>query len=172
VEIDGARYLDLNDTIIVYIPPNVADFRYVVDAAYAEKTMERYNVTVASIDDGILKDQTVSSDTIIKEKTKETPVQVSEDGVISLAQPQPWYIQYWYIYPIIVAAVLSIVFIRKRRKPESTLQITRVEEEKDEARERTREEMLLKQLEERFIRGEISEETYLELKKKLEKKRQ
>jgi len=142
VEIDGACYLDLNDIIIVYLPPKVTDFRYVVDAAYAEETMESYNVTVASLEDGNLKHQIVSSDTIVKEKMMEKTIQISEDGAISIAQPQPWYTQYWYIYPIIIAAVLSIIFLRKRRKPESTLQITKVEVGKNETQERTREEIL------------------------------
>jgi len=80
--------------------------------------------------------------------------------------PEPWYYKHWYLFPMIVVVVaLPLIYMKKRRKSPSYREREIIEEE-------TRKSKLLEQLDEQFIQGKISEETYLELKKKLEEREQ
>ena len=83
-------------------------------------------------------------------------------------QPPPWYVTYWYVLGIPVAAVVGIAAIRSRRRP-PRLPVKPPEAKplKIVPRPPKREE-LLKELEELYRSRKITESSYRRLKKKYE----
>ncbi|MGQ9469794.1 MAG: right-handed parallel beta-helix repeat-containing protein, partial [Nitrososphaerales archaeon] len=79
VEIRGANYIDLGNVIAILLPPDVTEFRYVVDGTHALKQSEGYNVTVSLLKGGAIVSEVVRSGTINQGGEKGYNVQVLSD---------------------------------------------------------------------------------------------
>lgn len=122
IDIADAYYFEgLNSTTII-LPPSISNFRILVDARYAEKSIETYNLTLIAIDYGQVFNQTSFHSLIQKNEIQGYNIQISPSKEIigtPYTPEAPWWQQYWYVFPaIFVAAILSGVYlIRRRKKP-------------------------------------------------------
>jgi len=95
---------------------------------------------------------------------------VDEKVVTFTFVPPPWYVTYWYVPGILVAAVVGIAAIRSRRGPRKlATKPTEIKHFKVVRPPRPpRREELLKELEELYRSRKITETSYRRLKKKYE----
>ena len=95
---------------------------------------------------------------------------VDEKAVTFTFLPPPWYVTYWYVPGILVAAVVGIAAIRSRRRPRKlATKPAEIKHFKVVGPPRPpRREELLKELEELYRSRKITETSYRRLKKKYE----
>jgi hypothetical protein len=56
-EIPGANYVELNNVTVVILPPEITNFKYIVDATHSTYDEEKYNLTILTIENNVLKSQ-------------------------------------------------------------------------------------------------------------------
>ncbi len=84
--IPNAQYFDYNYSILINLPSEITDFRYVVDAKYAQQSQENYDVFLSSIRNKSLVSEDRKTDAIEKGETKEYTARISSGGEIV----KPW----------------------------------------------------------------------------------
>ncbi|TET19669.1 redoxin domain-containing protein [Candidatus Bathyarchaeota archaeon] len=117
VEIPDAKYLDFNTTTMVVLPPNISDFRYVIDAKYATEVIEDYSLVITSLRQGTLISEIKKSGVIEQGDEIEDTLYVSTGGSISGIETKSWWMGYapWLIFGAICIVVASASVIFRRR---------------------------------------------------------
>ncbi len=80
IEIPGAYYNHGTNWILIMLPPDVSDFRCIIDGKSAHETIEEYNLTIASIRVNGTKMESVSG-SIEKGKIFEVEAKVTDDNI-------------------------------------------------------------------------------------------
>lgn len=122
-EISCSRYLDLNGTIVIFLPSNVTRFRYVVDAKYASTLSENYTIIITNLKNGTLASEFRKSDTIKQNEKQEFAVVVSHDGreiKVEIVKVPLWQISLYgiplHIFIIVIVIVCALLLLKHRTK--------------------------------------------------------
>jgi len=121
IEITGAKYFDLNSTIVIVLPPNLTEFICIVDAKFAECQSEYYRLLISSVNEGKTIQEKLLSDIIQKGAIKEYSVTITNKGIIVEEKTENqlfWLIKHWYLIVLLIVIISSIVvilFIKKKK---------------------------------------------------------
>jgi len=63
-KISGAQYFDLGNWIAIVLPPEIIEFRYIVDGKYMQESIQNYTLTIFALRGGVF--SKVVSSTIIE----------------------------------------------------------------------------------------------------------
>lgn len=110
IEIPGAYYEDLGNTTIIMIPPNLTEFKLVVDAVDAHEDVEEYQIAIKTIRDSEKKDEDSITDSIEKEQQKEHEPKLDKNGNIIVIRE----FSVIWILLILVVFTLGIVLLGKK----------------------------------------------------------
>ena len=119
IGIERANYIDMGDAIEITIPSNITEFTYKVDAINATKSIEDYNITIATYKNGAIASIHNIGWKIGKGETASYQVKLSDNRQIQVftftTTQAPWYIKQWYWLIIILIAAVIIGIALKRK---------------------------------------------------------
>jgi len=121
VNIPGAYYFDLGESIIVLMPYGVEINRIIVDASQAKMPQENYNLSITVIRGGRPEAEAVQSYQISQGKSTEFTVKISEEKGTVTVQMEV-ISQNYFPYLIagsvvaVIAMTIAVVLLRSRRK--------------------------------------------------------
>ena len=118
ITISDAYYFDdSNGTITIILPTYNSSALAVVDATFSQETIETYNLTIATSNNGQVIDQTSIQETIQKGTQTEYNIEISPSGIIiTVPEFSPF-----LTLPLFMIATLLAVALYKRKQPCSCL---------------------------------------------------
>jgi hypothetical protein len=102
---------------LIFLPSNVTQFRYMVDARSAENASENYIVAIYMLSNNTIVENNIVNG-IIQQGSQAESIVVLDFTKQSITIGQlPWWQQYWYAF-VIAATVLiiGVIFLLRRRK--------------------------------------------------------
>jgi hypothetical protein len=125
IEIPGAYYNHGTNWTLIMLPPDISDFRCLIDAKSAHEAIEEYNLTIASIKNREIKKERVDG-TIERGKVFEIRAKVEEEGIkiVSKGFIKEGALNILPIISLILGATcvtLIVIAINIRRKRKTTL---------------------------------------------------
>jgi hypothetical protein len=103
IEVPNSYYFDnSNGTITIILPTYNSSFLFVVDGTVAEDTMESYDLTVITVNNGMVIDQNSTQGTIEKGAQTEYNFQISQSGKIVTVPELPSVL----VLPVLMIATL------------------------------------------------------------------
>jgi parallel beta-helix repeat protein len=120
IEVPGAYYNHGTNWTLIILPPDISDFRCLIDAKSAHETIEEYHLTIASIKNGEIKKETLNG-VIEKGKIFEVRAKVEEGGIkiVSKGFIEERPLNILLITSLIIGAtcvMLIVIAINARRK--------------------------------------------------------
>ena len=116
--IPGSLYEEYSDNqSVIFLPSNVTQFRYVVDAHSAEYSTESYMVEVCMLNNNTIVKSSITNATIQKgeQVINNVAVDFTQQSISITPQQAPWWQQYWYVFVVVAALLaLGVVFWRKK----------------------------------------------------------
>jgi parallel beta-helix repeat protein len=113
IDVPDAYYFDnLNGTITVILPSWNSSCRAVVDATFAQQTMESYNLTITTVNNGQTLDQNLIQAIIENGTRNEYNVAISQSGTL-MSVPE---IHPLLIFSVFMTATLSATFVFRRKR--------------------------------------------------------
>jgi hypothetical protein len=116
--IPGSWYEEYSDNqSVIFLPSNVTQFEYIVDAHSAENSTESYTVGVYMLNNNTIVQNSITNTTIQKgEQTINNVVVDFAQQSISIAHQQtPWWQQCWYAFVIAAVLVVGVIFLLRRK---------------------------------------------------------
>jgi PKD repeat protein len=111
IRIPGALYYDSGKAIMIQLPPEITEFRYVVDATSAQGAQETYHVAVFVVsNDVVAQTPTLIDGTISGKELQERSVQISPDGTWTIIEPNP-ILRYWMELTMVFGATGLVTFV-------------------------------------------------------------
>jgi hypothetical protein len=113
IGVPDAYYFDnSNGTITIVLPTYNSSFLAVVDAAFAQETIETYNLTITTLNNGQVIDKNSIQETIQKGSQTEYDIEISPSGtIITVPEFSPF-----LILPLFMIATLLAVILYKRKQ--------------------------------------------------------
>jgi parallel beta-helix repeat protein len=113
IEVPDSYYFDnSNGTIIIILPTYNSSFLVVVDGTFAQETIEAYNLTITTVNNGQVIDENSTQGTIQKGDQNEYNVEISPSGTIIAVPEFPSFL----ILPLFTVATLLAAFVLKRKR--------------------------------------------------------
>lgn len=120
IEIPDAYYFDNENGTIVIVVPTFSNLSVVVDATYAEETVESYNLTIATQVNNETVNQKSIQSTIQKGTSEKYKSKISPNGEVTIVREKPELPLMWFgIVVVILVATSALILVVKRRRSQA-----------------------------------------------------